>query len=149
MFFGVTLQSTSFPCTPWLPVSFSSLSSKVNGNFLYIANCDDRESNTDVIVLTAQEVRVGEDTILLIRDRLPVESVHSIAHCCEFHSSTFVCWIWDHDSSMIWTMLKSGMRDGRSRPDSSLCLVVFYGSLRFTLSLESRVRYSCVPLARA
>jgi len=131
MFFGVTFQIATLPCTPWLPESFSSLSSEVNGNFILVANFDERESNTDVVVFTAQEVRVGEDAILLIGDRLPVESIHSIAHCCEFHSfSSSVYRFSDHDSSMIWTMLKSGMRDGRSRPDSILCLVVFYGSLR-------------------
>jgi len=80
---------------------------------------------------------------------VPVKSVNSIAHWF-VHSSTFVCWIWDHDSWMIWTMLKSGMQDGRSRPDSILCLWGIYeSSLRFTLSLESFVRYSCVPVARA
>jgi len=42
------------------------------------------------------------------------------------------------------------MQDGRSRPDSILCLWGIYeSSLRFTLSLESFVRYSCVPVARA
>jgi len=60
MFFGVTLEHTTIPCTPRLPVSFSSLSSVVNGNPILdvtmLAESDERESNTDVVSIICQKV---------------------------------------------------------------------------------------------